>query len=178
MLHHLFNQFDTLADTHGVFKVETIGDAWMGVTNCVCEQSEDHVKHIAQYSLDAVQAASETLIDLEDPDRGYVQIRVGFHSGPVLSNVIGTHNPHYSLFGDAVNTASRMESHSKPGQIHCSERSALLLQEQAPDIPTSCRGDVPITGKGKMVTYWVPVPEKLAKSDDEGSQAERDDSEK
>jgi class 3 adenylate cyclase len=83
MLHRFFNRFDALAEKHQVFKVETIGEAWMGVTNCVADQSSDHAKRIALFVLDAVQAANETLIDVDDPDCGYLSIRVCFHSGEV-----------------------------------------------------------------------------------------------
>jgi class 3 adenylate cyclase len=160
MLHRLFNRFDALAEKHQVFKVETIGDAWMGVTNCVADQSTDHAKRIALFALDAVQAASETLIDEDDPDRGYLAIRVGFHSGPVLTNVIGSHTPHYSLFGDTVNTASRMESNSEPGRIHCSKNAALLLQDQSTpaELGICRRGKIHIKGKGEMTTFWVNAP--------------------
>jgi len=156
MLDRLYLRFDALSHEHGVFKIETIGDAWMGVTNLVSEdQADDHSKRIAEFAIDAVQAAGETLIDLEDPDRGYVQIRVGFHSGPVLSNVVGSRNPKYSIFGDTVNTSARMESNSLPGCIHCSDRAAALLKIQAPDLPIAYRGEINVKGKGEMSTYWV-----------------------
>ena len=155
MLHRLFYRMDELADKHGLYKVETIGDAWFGVTNCVSPQTLDHAKRIAEFALGSMQAANETLIDLDNPDRGYVQIRVGLNSGPVLTNVIGTRNPHYTLFGDAVNTASRMESNSLPGRIQCSETTANLLRQQAPHMDLKCRGTIPIKGKGEMTTYWV-----------------------
>lgn len=172
---------DELADTHGLYKVETIGDAWFGVTNCVTPQPRDHAKRIAEFALQSMQAANETLIDLDNPDRGYVQIRIGLnryvlaqgfalllvdddshfplyyakYSGPVLTNVIGTRNPHFTLFGDAVNTAARMESNSLPGRIQCSEATATLLRQQAPHVDVKCRGTIPIKGKGEMTTYWV-----------------------
>ena len=79
MLHRLFLAMDTIADEYELYKVETIGDAWFGCTNCVKKQHSDHTKRIAQFAIDAMKAASETLIDIDDPSKGYVQIRVGFH---------------------------------------------------------------------------------------------------
>ena len=155
MLERLYLAFDALAERHGLFKIETIGDAFMCASNLVQDQSNDHVKRIAEFAIDAVQAANTVLIDVDDPSRGHVEIRVGFHTGPVVSNVVGTLNPRYGVFGDTVNTASRMESTSANGKIHCSQASAHLLLEQAPKIPVKLRGDTNIKGKGKMTTYWV-----------------------
>ncbi|KAG7367635.1 adenylate and guanylate cyclase catalytic domain containing protein [Nitzschia inconspicua] len=155
MLDRLYQAFDTLASKHGVFKVETIGDAYMGVTNLDGMQVDDHVKRIALWAQDAVVAASKIPVDDEDLSRGYVKIRAGFHSGPVVSNVIGSLNPRYGLFGDTVNTASRMESNSIEGRIHCTHASAELLVHQAPEIPVTVRGKIKVKGKGKMRTYWV-----------------------
>lgn len=155
MLDRLYLAFDYLSDEHDVFKVETIGDAWMGVTNLVSDQP-DHTRRIAEFAIEAIEAANKTLIDLENPRLGYVQIRVGFHSGPVLSNVVGSRNPHFTIFGDTVNTASRMESNSKPGRILCSERSVELLRNQS-SLPTLFRGELDVKGKGMMKTYWVNV---------------------
>jgi len=154
MLDRLYHSFDQISRKYDVFKVETIGDAYMAVTNLVNDQP-DHAKRIAAFSVDAMKAANETLIDLDDPERGCVNIRVGFHSGPVVANVVGSRNPRYCLFGDTVNTASRMESNSIENRIHCSQRAAKLLREQNPDIPLSSRGVITVKGKGEMHTYWV-----------------------
>jgi len=161
MLHRLFLKMDAIADVHELYKVETIGDAWMGCTNCVKKQDNDHAKRIAEFSLESMQAASETLIDLDNPERGFVQIRVGFNSGPVYANVIGSRNPHFTLFGDTVNTSSRMESNSLPGRIQCTETAAKLVMQQAPQIKVTCRGKIPIKGKGEMTTYWIGDYEKV-----------------
>ena len=95
------------------------------------------------------------MIDEDDPSMGFVQIRVGFHSGPVISDVVGTRLPKYGMFGDSINTASRMESNSIAGRIHCSLVSANLLKEQAPEIPLVSRGTLNIKGKGNMETFFV-----------------------
>eukprot|EP00980_Cylindrotheca_fusiformis_P017254 scaffold5338_cov112-Cylindrotheca_fusiformis.AAC.1 len=155
LLNRLYTKFDALSRKHDVFKVETIGDAYMAVTNLVRNQERDHAKRIAEFAIDAVREANATLVDEEDPLKGYLNVRVGFHSGSVVADVVGTRNLRYCLFGDSVNTASRMESSSKPNHIHCSLASAEILAKQCPSLPVKSRGLIPIKGKGEMHTCWV-----------------------
>jgi len=160
MLDRLYQKFDDLSDKHDIFKAETIGDAYMAIANLVKDQTSDHVKRIVEFSKDVIKAASETYIDEDHPEKGFVQIRVGFHSGPVIADVIGTRLPKYDVFGDTVNTASRMESNSESGRIHCSKASADLLRLQDPKSRLVSRGQIDIKGKGLMSTYWVGNDEK------------------
>ena len=124
------------------------------MTNLVKEQP-DHAKRMADFAVEAVEAANHTLVDQNNPDLGHVDIRLGIHSGPCVSNVVGSRSPRFCLFGDTVNTAGTIERLSFPNRIHCSERSAKLMTRQSSKHKLLCRGLVSLQGKGEMTTYWV-----------------------
>eukprot|EP00045_Choanoeca_perplexa_P007673 m.70502 g.70502 ORF g.70502 m.70502 type:complete len:1257 (+) comp14167_c0_seq1:503-4273(+) len=166
MLDRLYHKFDDLANKYELFKVETIGDAYFCASNLVSDQSE-HAIRIAMFSIEAIRAAKATPILKNDPSRGFVNIRVGFHCGSVVTNVVGNKNARFCLFGDTVNTASRMESNSLKNFIHISTVAANELRLQCKqanhkvDALLRSRGQISIKGKGMMETFWVVLPEDI-----------------
>ena len=99
LLRRLYASFDELSGYYGIKKIETIGDSYMAVTNLTENQDDDHARRIAEFSIAAIEAANDTLIDPNDPDRGTVNIRVGFSSGPVVADVVGSLSPRVSSVG-------------------------------------------------------------------------------
>ncbi|GLC55960.1 hypothetical protein PLESTB_001049300 [Pleodorina starrii] len=155
LLNELFSVFDELTARNGVYKVETIGDALMCVAGCpVAEEAAVSARRIARMALDMVAAVEQFRPSLEGV-RG-VQIRVGIHSGPVVAGVVGTRMPRYCLFGDTVNTGSRMESTSVPMRIQVSASTAELLRSLPGDeFMLEPRGPVAVKGKGAMETFFL-----------------------
>jgi class 3 adenylate cyclase len=129
MLGRWFDTLDALAERHCVYKLDTIGDAYLCASNVVIEQP-DHAARMARFAIAAVAAATAMQVDPDAPELGSLAIRAGLNSGPCMATVIGRRNPKYTLFGDTINVASRMESTSVPGRVQCSSRTADLIHEQ------------------------------------------------
>ncbi|XP_030312157.1 guanylate cyclase soluble subunit beta-2 [Calypte anna] len=149
MLNSMYLRFDRLTTVHDVYKVETIGDAYM-VVGGVPVPVSTHAERVANFALGMIIAAK----GVQNPVSGNpIQIRVGIHTGPVLAGVVGEKMPRYCLFGDTVNIASRMESHGVPSKIHLSSSAYHCLKYK--NFEMTERGEIDVKGKGKMHTYFL-----------------------
>ncbi|KAL5020199.1 hypothetical protein ScPMuIL_003091 [Solemya velum] len=151
-LNDLYTCFDSIIDSFDVYKVETIGDAYMVVSGLPIRNGTEHARHVARMSLSILSHLSQ--FKLRHEPRTPIKVRIGLHSGPVCAGVVGTKMPRYCLFGDTVNTASRMESNGEALKIHASYSTKVLLDEFG-TFEIETRGGTHIKGKGTMTTYWI-----------------------
>jgi class 3 adenylate cyclase len=149
-LNLMFSSFDDLADKLKLEKIKTIGDAYM-VAGGLHSHEYDHALAIAEMAL-AMRRRAETF---SSQFGEVLDIRIGIHTGPVVAGVIGKRKFIYDVWGDTVNTASRMESHAEPGTIQVTEAVYMLLKDMYELDP---RGEIEIKGKGKMRTWYLQNP--------------------
>ncbi|XP_039608847.1 atrial natriuretic peptide receptor 1 [Polypterus senegalus] len=152
LLNSLYTYFDNIIDHHDVYKVETIGDAYMVVSGLPIRNGDEHAKEIARMSL-AILNGVKDFKSKHIPGHS-IRVRIGIHSGPCVAGVVGLKMPRYCLFGDTVNTASRMESSGLPLKIHISTSTKELL-DKFKNFKYELRGDIEIKGKGVLRTYWL-----------------------
>lgn len=152
MLNDLYHRFDKAASLHGVEKIETVGDGYLAVGGAP-DRLDHHPEAVAALAFDLLEAARQVQVSPTE----HVQIRVGIHTGPVFGGVVGERRFHYSIFGETVNVASRVQTQSQPGRILVSEvtykriRGSHKLEEY---------GVFDLKGHGTMRTYWLLPDEK------------------
>jgi adenylate cyclase len=152
LLDRIFSAFDHEADEQSVEKIKTIGDAYM-VAGGLPQRRPDHVQAVARVAL-AMRAEIASIA--REPGCEWLAVRIGVDTGPAVAGVIGRRKFIYDLWGDTVNTASRMESHGLPGQIHVTERVAAAL---GPEFTLRPRGTILVKSKGPMHTFLLDAAE-------------------
>ncbi|XP_042636898.1 guanylate cyclase D-like [Orycteropus afer afer] len=153
MLNDLYTLFDAVLGSHDVYKVETIGDAYMVASGLPRRNGSWHAAEIANMALDILSSAGNFRMR-HVPDVP-IHIRAGLHSGPCVAGVVGLTMPRYCLFGDTVNTASRMESTGLPYRIHVSRNTVQTLLSLDEGYKIDIRGQIELKGKGVEETYWL-----------------------
>jgi len=147
LLNRVFTEFDRLADEHGLEKIKTIGDAYM-VAGGLPEARPGHALAAADMALRMIEVVREAGEVLGET----LHVRIGIHTGPATAGIIGRHKFIYDVWGDTVNTASRMESHGLPNRIHLSSATFHAIRDSFECAP---RGALEIRGKGMMETYLL-----------------------
>jgi guanylate cyclase len=153
-LDRLFSRFDDLAERRGLEKIKTIGDCYM-VAAGVPTPRADHAHALALMALDMLEAMRSD----DEVGRPGLELRVGINSGPVVAGVIGRKRFLYDLWGDAVNTASRMESHGTAGRVQITRATYELL---ADDFECESRGPIAVKGKGEVEAWYLVRPRPAA----------------
>ncbi|MBP1693888.1 MAG: adenylate/guanylate cyclase with and sensor [Chloroflexi bacterium] len=146
-LNQVFSTFDELTEARTLEKIKTVGDAYMVVSGLPIPRS-DHAEVMAELALEMQAAIANMIL----PNVSSLQVRIGIHTGPVIAGVIGWRKFAYDLWGDTVNTASRMETHGLPGKIQVSKAYYELLKGK---YNFEERGEIDVKGKGKMRTFFL-----------------------
>ncbi|XP_061421121.1 guanylate cyclase 2G-like isoform X1 [Lethenteron reissneri] len=152
LLNDLYNLLDDIIREYDVYKVETIGDAYMVASGLPVRNGVRHVEEISIMSLHFLSSIINFRI--RHLPKEQLKIRIGVNSGSVVAGVVGNTMPRYCLFGDTVNVASRMESTGYPLRIHVSESTAVLLKSIG-GYELVERGAIQLKGKGSQLTYWL-----------------------
>ncbi|XP_052864300.1 guanylate cyclase 32E [Anopheles cruzii] len=166
MLNDLYTCCDFIISGYDVYKVETIGDAYMVVSGLPLRNGDRHAGEVASMALHLLNSISN--LEIRHRAGEFIQMRIGIHSGQCVAGVVGLKMPRYCLFGDTVNTASRMESSGEALKIHISSITHGLLKKLG-GYKYEERGLIKVKGKGEMRTYWLVGEDDQKRMDRFGS---------
>jgi class 3 adenylate cyclase len=150
-----YKTFDRIIEKWGVEKIKTIGDAYMAVDG-FGKESGLAAKNIVQVALDIISFTSKRKKENEDSGKPAFEIRVGIHTGDVIAGIVGEKKFQFDIWGDAVNTASRIESLSEEGKVNISEATFQLIKDE-PYFTFEGRGEIKVKGKGNMKMWFVKM---------------------
>lgn len=143
---------DYLLDKFGLFKIETIGDAYVCCSG-IPERDQDHARKVALFAIAVSHCVKHVLSPVDGKP---IQLRIGIHSGSAASGVVGVNNPRYCVFGDTINVTARHESSGEAGRVHMSAvTQRILSSEYKTEFECIPRGLVEMKGKGSLKTYWL-----------------------
>lgn len=151
LIHHYFSQFDNIITRHGVEKIKTIGDAYM-CAGGLPVPNNTHALDVVKASIEIRDFINTQSALRKEQGLPAFNIRIGIHTGPVVAGIVGTKKFAYDIWGDTVNTASRIESSGEPGMINISQTTKEIIQE---DFTCTCRGKIEAKGKGEINMYFV-----------------------
>jgi class 3 adenylate cyclase len=152
ILNDVFTEFDKIAAKHGLEKIKTIGDCYMAAAGIPIHRP-DHAEAIAKMAIESMEKMNGYITE----DGHEIKFRVGLDCGPIVAGVIGKQKFIYDLWGDMVNTASRMETNGIIGRIQCTERfkDKLGIRSEELGIKLEERGEIEVKGKGMMKTFFI-----------------------
>ncbi len=153
MLSEMYTMFDDIAEKFDVYKVATIGDAYMVSSGVPIRNGDKHAEEICGMALALIKGIAQFLI-LSDIKEDKLFMRVGVHSGPCVAGVVGIKMPRYFLFGDTVDTASRMESRGEAMKVHISENTKILIEDNL-QFKIERRGNIIESKMIPISTYWL-----------------------
>lgn len=148
-----FSEFDRIIERHGIEKIKTIGDSYMAAGG-VPSPIDNHAQKVVRAALDIQEFMSELAEKKKSQNEPYFEIRIGVNSGPLVAGIVGIKKFQYDIWGDTVNTASRMESAGETGKVNISESTYQLVKNE---FKCEHRGKVEAKGKGEIDMYFVSV---------------------